>query len=218
MGASEGFTGPRVRLVSESQQEFNGIRYYRSGQYFSNSSQKLERRLHRAVWLAHNGAIPDGCHIHHIDGDRSNNQIENLQCIAASSHGEHHGHERSDEIAAMGRKYQHRTKSWHASDEGREWHREHYAATAPAFRGTFPATCSACGKGFDAKLSVKSSASVYCSPACKAHARRQSGVDDVDRQCIQCGTGFRANRYSTRKRCDGCFPARRSGRSLPDGS
>jgi hypothetical protein len=38
-------------------------------------------QLHRLIWEHVNGEIPEGKVIDHIDFDRSNNKIENLQCI-----------------------------------------------------------------------------------------------------------------------------------------
>ena len=37
---------------------------------------------HRLIWIYHNGPIPDGLLIDHIDGDVSNNRIENLQPLS----------------------------------------------------------------------------------------------------------------------------------------
>lgn len=36
---------------------------------------------HRIVWLWHNGPIPEGFEIDHIDGDNRNNRIENLRAV-----------------------------------------------------------------------------------------------------------------------------------------
>ena len=38
-------------------------------------------RVHRLIWVYHNGLIDDGLIIDHKDGDRSNNLLENLQPI-----------------------------------------------------------------------------------------------------------------------------------------
>jgi hypothetical protein len=36
---------------------------------------------HRIVWEMHNFTIPNGFQIDHIDGDSSNNKIDNLRCV-----------------------------------------------------------------------------------------------------------------------------------------
>lgn len=46
--------------------------------------------MHRVVWRMHHGQIPDEWDIHHIDGDRANNSIENLECLPKSQHGAVH--------------------------------------------------------------------------------------------------------------------------------
>ena len=63
-----------VKVISNTVQKFNGESYYLCGQYF----QRKGKRLHRTVWEFHNGTIPKGYHVHHKDGNRSNNAIENL--------------------------------------------------------------------------------------------------------------------------------------------
>jgi len=45
---------------------------------------------HRMVWESINGDIPNGYVVHHIDGDRLNNKIENLQLMTISEHSSHH--------------------------------------------------------------------------------------------------------------------------------
>jgi len=42
--------------------------------------------IYRRIYEQHFGPIPKGYHIHHRDGDRSNNHIENLQCVSAEEH------------------------------------------------------------------------------------------------------------------------------------
>ena len=51
--------------------------------------------LHREIWRDHFGPIPDGHHIHHIDGNPDNNDIENLNAsrlaiISAITGTSHH--------------------------------------------------------------------------------------------------------------------------------
>ena len=37
---------------------------------------------HRVIWEMHNGPIPKGMCIDHIDRDRANNKLENLRCVS----------------------------------------------------------------------------------------------------------------------------------------
>ena len=37
--------------------------------------------VHRKVWEEHHGPIPSGMHIHHINGIKDDNRIENLELV-----------------------------------------------------------------------------------------------------------------------------------------
>jgi len=41
-------------------------------------------RVHRIVWELHNGPVPEGLEIDHIDGDKQNNDIINLRIVSHS--------------------------------------------------------------------------------------------------------------------------------------
>lgn len=45
---------------------------------------------HRLVWKKHFGEIPKGYHIHHINGNKQDNRIENLTLISSSEHSKKH--------------------------------------------------------------------------------------------------------------------------------
>lgn len=66
---------------------FDGIPYSpgRDG-YYVRRGCGSGPSLHRAVWISHNGPIPDGHHIHHRDRDKSNNDIGNLECHSPADH------------------------------------------------------------------------------------------------------------------------------------
>lgn len=42
--------------------------------------------IHRKIWTSHHGSIPKGRHIHHIDGNKHNNNIDNLICVSPEMH------------------------------------------------------------------------------------------------------------------------------------
>jgi len=66
--------------------EFNGAKYtLRNTGYFGRTNEKRSL-LHRDMWEFHNGTIPDGWDVHHIDGNKENNVIENYECLLKSDH------------------------------------------------------------------------------------------------------------------------------------
>lgn len=60
-------------------------------------NKKRPIQLHRKIWEAHRGSIPESFHLHHIDHDKTNNQIDNLEPMHPSDHMAHH---RIDHIKA----------------------------------------------------------------------------------------------------------------------
>lgn len=44
---------------------------------------------HRLVWVATNGPIPGGKEINHIDGNKSNNRLSNLELVTKSENQQH---------------------------------------------------------------------------------------------------------------------------------
>ena len=49
---------------------------------------------HILVWEQFNGQLPNGCCIHHINGIRNDNRIENLMAIDFSNHSRQHSQSR----------------------------------------------------------------------------------------------------------------------------
>lgn len=49
-----------------------------------------EKLLHRLIWEEHNGEIPKGYQIHHIDKNKLNNDLNNLQLVNSSEHTKLH--------------------------------------------------------------------------------------------------------------------------------
>ena len=86
--------------------DWNSILYYKDGQLFWKESRRTNARKdkraghnkqdgyrdirafnrtvkeHRVVWEMHNGAIPEGLFVDHINRNRADNRIENLRLVS----------------------------------------------------------------------------------------------------------------------------------------
>lgn len=149
--------------------------------------------LHRAVWEAAYGTIPKGYHIHHINDDKHDNRIENLELLSHSEHSKHHAE------AHLG---PYRKKAVQTSQAAMARNR--------ATRMEIARTCAQCGREY---YSSAAHPLRYCSSACVEQARSGAFAGEV-RQCDQCGTEYtasqRVQRYCSRVCNDRALRARNS--------
>lgn len=188
---------PRGRKPIHPVVEFEGVRYYLKPAGYRKSDDGVY--LHRAVWAHHNGPIPAGWHVHHINGDKSDNAGGNLVALPQSEHASHHMAERP---AGWWK-----TPLAQARAAAEAWHRD------PAFRpvrveggkkswvGREPVRllCTGCGAGYAGFWTGRGAK--FCAPKCRSKHRRDSGVDNETRQCRTCGVDFRVSRYSKQQHC-----------------
>jgi hypothetical protein len=59
-------------------------RYEDADRYATTSVDSKTQRIHRLIWIWHNGPIPEDRVIDHIDRDRRNNRITNLRLATSS--------------------------------------------------------------------------------------------------------------------------------------
>lgn len=68
-----------------------GKKFYKNSSIgYWQSTKSAAIYAHRWVWMMYFGEIPKGMHVHHIDGNRSNNDITNLQMLKPSDHMKFH--------------------------------------------------------------------------------------------------------------------------------
>lgn len=186
---------------------FNGRLYYlreSQGYYYApRKDRKGCDMLHRMVYIHYNGEISKGYHIHHKDGNKSNNDISNLECIKGTEHIRHHSLTLTEEqLEEKKRNLQENVRPkadiWHGSEAGREWHKFHYETVKEKMHQRMNNICVVCGKEYETS---KRKDAKYCSKNCAAKGRRISGIDDEIRICEFCGKEFSANKYSEVKYC-----------------
>lgn len=175
--------------------EYNGLKFCRDDRtgYYLNST--IRKRLHRYVWECEVGPIPKGYHVHHIDGDKANNDLSNLSIMTNTGHQRLHGQEQERKAWSREnvKKATAAAPAWHQSEEGKRWHSEHMRGFK---QPRVEKVCEQCGKKYQGTKN-----SHFCSNACKAKHRRQSGADDETRICRYCGKAFRTNKYSDTELC-----------------
>lgn len=201
--------GPRLNLT------YRGVVYRR---YPQSASRHLRvywyaqrgMALHREIWKHHRGPIPRGMHVHHKNGDPLDNRIGNLELVTRSEHGRHHMEDpgRKAMSSAALDKAREAAPAWHRSREGRAWHRAH-GKRVMAARPMHDCLCIVCDRGF----SSKDAGAKVCSAKCHAKRRRDSGLDDVEFTCAECGRKFMRNKYgkavNCSRACTGCANGRR---------
>ena len=179
----------------------------KTGYYLSGVINGKRIRLHRYIYQKYKGEIPKGYDIHHIDHNKDNNEIENLELLLPKVHKEKLGHEITEEMRVFYRNnlnYKARPKAieWHKSKEGREWHKKQYEISLRnhnVVKRTH--ICQNCGKEYE---TIENGHNKFCSNNCKSAYRRKTGVDDIERKCIKCGAIFKINKYYTRQKCENC--------------
>lgn len=180
--------------------EYDGLIFVRDDKtgYYLNS--KTHKRLHRYVWEKYYGEIPKGFEIHHIDRDKNNNDISNLQLVTKKEHLILHGELQTEEEKQRKRDNLNQNvrpyaSLWHKGKSGKEWHKEHYEKTKDRLHERKEFKCLNCGNKFWATRKG------FCSNACKTAYRRKMGYDNETRICVYCGDKFVTNKYSKVTHC-----------------
>lgn len=79
---------PRVEVVDDTHQKFDGLTFYKDkkrGYYYTSLG------VHQMVWRYYCGNIPFDFNIHHVNENKDDNDVENLQMKNRSEHAREHG-------------------------------------------------------------------------------------------------------------------------------
>ena len=186
---------------------FDGYKFRKdrkTGYYLATkpTDGKHRERLHCYVWRYFNGPIPEGFHVHHINEDKGNNDIENLCCIPGRLHTKYHSIEYAENhygsvIENLNKNVRPKASEWHKSEIGKAWHSKQAKINAQNME-LRKFVCEYCGKEFYRKPTGQNK---FCSNKCKSAYRRKLGVDNETRICKVCGREFITNKYSSGKCC-----------------
>lgn len=188
--------GNRVQIV-----EYNGVEYYRypdspnktAARYFApirNNKRAYDLpALHRAIWEAYHGAIPEGAQIHHIDCNWDNNDISNLECVTPKQHSQLHAKAFAEERRIHMAEIRPLTREWHASAAGRIWHAEHARKQWDGRTADRELTCSECGNVFQSFFGGRGELR-FCSRKCVNHYNQRTKRYEQERVCKVCGAHF----------------------------
>ena len=159
----------------EHQQHF-GKRFYldrKTGYWISTTCPKV--RAHVWVWRNHKGTIPKGHHVHHKNGDKSDNDINNLELMTQHAHLSLHmtPEKKIQASERMHKLVRPKADIWHGSEEGILWHKEHARKMNFGFWDLPEIKCLICKKLFKPKVHHQK----FCHNNCKAKYVRRRKKD-----------------------------------------
>ena len=186
---------PQVEIIDDKCQKFDGLLFKLDrGGHFTTSTRNS---IHRAVWMYYHGAIPEGDYvIHHIDFDKGNNDISNLQLVTKSEHQHIHkpnGKPKEKEFICdeCGKKYI-------AFDCGQV---SHFCSKSCRDKNknkriTKVLICPQCGKEFETRRFNKTR---FCSRECAQIYNHALAVEN--KTCPVCGKIFECYKYRNQECC-----------------
>lgn len=91
--------------------------------------------VHRVIWEMHNGPIPEGMMVDHIDGDGLNNRLNNLRLVTMTGNGRNARRPSTNSSGLSGVIWVARARKWRAytrDNDGKQKHVGYFddAATA----------------------------------------------------------------------------------------
>lgn len=165
---------------------------------YKDGYMRCGRKLfHRVVWEHFKGPIPKNHVIHHKDGNKLNNSIDNLECLTQAEHSRLHRLQESEILSKRMSKNSEKIHAWLKTEIGKNF-LSNKAKKGYANRPLVSFSCEECGVDFSTKHVMHTK---FCSDRCVSRARRKSGIDNEERICIICSKNFIINKYQLTKTC-----------------
>lgn len=165
-------------VIDDTHQEFNGKRFglHKGNRYYKRTKSKNGIKstvfLHREVWEYHNGKIPQGMMIDHIDRDRTNNSISNLRIVNAKENRANISEQHKEKYRQNMVKYNSlKSGKWWQDDVVKEKRSERLSQNWKQ-REPIAKKCILCTAPFYAKHAVAK----YCSKECRQENYFRKGV------------------------------------------
>lgn len=154
---------------------FKGRRYHYNRGYYKSTVG-----LHQMVWEHHFGEIPRDHHIHHKNGDPTDNRIENLEAMHKKDH--HSLHFSSEKQLSLMQTQDSRLKrkEWALSERGQKILSQASKSQWPK-RKPVERTCLICEKVF---LTKNLNGTKYCSQPCRS--KSQALRESIEKNCVVC--------------------------------
>jgi hypothetical protein len=169
-----------------------GRKFYRcQGDVYYYTSSRPKIYAHRWVWMQHHGEIPEGYHVHHKDGDTSNNSYENLQLLQKSDHQKQHWNDPEkrakrrkflDEIRTLAHEKMRTPK---IKEKTRKSMKEAWKS-----RPLCKINCVRCGKEVETPQKWRK----FCDSSCRKEWRFSNGISHEEKICAWCQCKFFARK------------------------
>lgn len=199
----------QITTHSPKRVTYKGITYYQrrdGSEYFwsgKRGPRGVTESLHRRKWEDRHGPIPEGMEVHHVDGDKENNDVSNLALRKPTKHLSEHSKERwadPKHIPAMRAGLEKAialAPAWHRSKEGLAWHSKNGKDTW-LDRKKESVECVVCGDKFETVFFNRETVR-FCSISCER--KNAYRTNRTQRSCKMCLKPFMAYKYRKQTFC-----------------
>lgn len=184
--------------MSKEYRTYFGYQFYKQKDGYWTPTKSGIPQAHRWVWINHNGEIPSEMIIHHIDGNKDNNEIKNLMMLSRADHMKEHCKDENEREIRRKRMNDIRplVHEWLRSDKGRKKQSED-AKEGWKTRKSVQYICRGCNKE---KITYQAK-SDFCSDACRNRWKRHNKPNPIEIICPICQNAFTKDKSDPKKIC-----------------